>query len=66
MIITELQINDAAERLRESRILIERTYPYAQAGDIQRVRKYGQILEEEYREDGIFIKALLPAGSPVA
>lgn len=53
------------EQLRESRILIERTYPYAQAGDIQRVRKYGQILEEEYREDGIFIKALLPAGSPV-
>lgn len=46
--------------LQESRVLVERVYPYAQAGDIARVRKYGQILKEEYREDGVYIQAYLP------
>ena len=40
--------------LRESRVLVEKVYPYAQAGDIARIRRYAQILEEEYREDGIY------------
>lgn len=48
------------EQLRNSRIQIEKLFPYAQAGDIQRIRKYGQVLEEEYREDGIYIKAWMP------
>lgn len=42
--------------LRESRVLVEKVYPYAQAGDIARIRRYAQILEEEYREDGIYIR----------
>ena len=46
--------------LQESRVLMEKVYPYAQAGDIARIRKYGQVVEEEYREDGIYIKAFLP------
>ena len=48
------------EILREQKILIERVYSYQEAGKIQIVRKYGQLLEEEYREDGIFIKAYVP------
>lgn len=48
------------EVLAERQILLERLYPYAQAGDIQPVRRYGQILKEEYREDGIFIRACVP------
>ena len=48
------------EQLRNSRIQIEKLFPYAQAGDIQRIRRYGQVLEEEYREDGIYIKAWMP------
>lgn len=42
--------------LRESRVLVEKVYPYAQAGDIARIRRYVQILEEEYREDGIYVR----------
>ena len=48
--------------LKESRVLLERVYPYAQAGDISRIRKYGQILEEEYRGDGIRVRAWVPKG----
>lgn len=48
------------EILREQKILIERVYSYQEAGKIQIIRKYGQLLEEEYREDGIFVKAYVP------
>ncbi len=46
--------------LKESKIYIEKTFAYQDAGEIQRIRKYGQLLEEEYREDGIFVKAYVP------
>ena len=46
--------------LNERKILIERLYSYNDAGKIQIIRKYGQLLEEEYREDGIYIKAFVP------
>lgn len=46
--------------LREQKVLVETVFPYAEAGKIQLIRKYGQLLEEEYREDGIFVKAYLP------
>ena len=50
------------ETLLESCVLVEKVYPYAQAGDIARVRRYGQIIEEEYREDGIYIRYYAPSG----
>ncbi len=46
--------------LRQQKIAIERTYPYADAGKIQLIRKYGELLEEDYREDGIFVRAYVP------
>ncbi len=46
--------------LRERKILIEKVFPYNEAGKIQVIRKYGQLLEEEYQEDGIYVKAYLP------
>ncbi len=46
--------------LRERSILIERLYPYRQAGLIQLIRKHGQLLEEEYRPEGIYVKAYVP------
>lgn len=46
-------------RIRESRVYLEHLYPYSDAAKIALVRKNGQIIEEEYREDGIFIRAFV-------
>ena len=48
------------EILRRDQILIERTYPFAEAGKVQRIRKSGQLLEEEYVEEGVRVKAYVP------
>lgn len=47
--------------IRGRRIFLEKVYPYSQTGRIQTIRKYGQLLEEEYRDDGIAVKAYVPA-----
>lgn len=46
--------------LQQQKCLMEERFPYDQAGKIQLIRKYGQIIEEDYREDGIFVRAFLP------
>lgn len=46
--------------LRERKIEIERVYEYQEAGKIQLIRKYGELLAEEYREDGIYVRAFVP------
>lgn len=46
--------------LRERKIEIERVYGYHEAGKIQLIRKYGELLAEEYREEGIYVKAFVP------
>ena len=46
--------------LKEKQILIERVYPYNEAGKIQQIRKFGQLLVEEYQADGIYVKAYVP------
>ena len=46
--------------LNEQKILIERIFSYQEAGKIQSIRKYGQLLEEEYQQEGIYIKAYVP------
>ncbi len=48
------------EILRGNKIRVEKTFPYDRAGDIQVIRRYGQLLREEYRPDGIFIEAYVP------
>jgi len=49
------------EVLRGQKVLIEKVYDYAEAGKIQMIRKYGELLQEEYREDGIFVQGYVPA-----
>lgn len=49
-----------AELLKENKLLVEKVFSYAEAGKLAPIRKYGQILEEEYREDGIFVRAYVP------
>ena len=46
--------------LQKQKVWIDRVFSYAQAGEAARVRKYGQVLEESYEEDGIHIKAYVP------
>ena len=47
--------------LREQKVLIEELYPYQEAGKLQMIRKYGELLQEDYREDGICVRAYVPA-----
>lgn len=46
--------------IRESKVYIAKTFDYAHAGEIARIRKYGELLKEEYREDGIYVEAYVP------
>lgn len=46
--------------LAEEQIYVERLFPYQEAGKIQLIREYGQLLEEEYTENGIMVKARVP------
>ena len=46
--------------LRSQKIYIERLYPYERAGLIQLIRKRGELIEEKYQEDGIFVRAYVP------
>lgn len=45
--------------LTERKILIEETIPYNEAGKLQIIRKYGTLLEEDYRPEGIYVKAYI-------
>lgn len=47
--------------LRNRNVYLEQVFPYQEAGRIQQIRKYGELLSEEYREDGIAVKAYVPA-----
>ncbi len=47
--------------LRNQKVYLERTYSYQEAGRIQQIRKFGELLEEAYTEDGIRVKAYVPA-----
>lgn len=47
--------------LAEEQVYLEELYSYREAGKLQTIREYGQLLSEEYREDGIFVRAKIPA-----
>lgn len=57
--LTELQETIEAV-LREQKVFVEKIYPYSDAAKIQLIRKYGELEAEEYREDGIFVRAYVP------
>ncbi|MBQ7076638.1 MAG: GTPase HflX [Lachnospiraceae bacterium] len=55
------KVKEALEEfLRDDKVLLEKVFHYEDAGKIQLIRKYGELLIEEYREDGIYVKALVP------
>lgn len=45
---------------REGKIVVEKTFPYAEGSVINQIRNIGKILEEDYRNEGIYIKAEIP------
>ena len=56
------ELKDTLEMiLRNQKVYLEKIYPYNEAGRIQAIRKYGELLSEEYGEDGITVKAYVPA-----
>ena len=48
------------EVLRGQKALVEYTFPYKDAAKIQLIRKYGELLREEYLEEGIAVEAYVP------
>lgn len=53
-------LNVIEEELTKQHCYIECVCPYEKAHLIQYIRKYGQLLEEEYRDNGIFICGHMP------
>ncbi len=54
-------LNTIENILRSRRIYLEKIFGYAEAGKIQKIRAKGQLLSEEYTEEGIHVKAYVPA-----
>ena len=46
--------------LSEEQIYVEKLCGYQEAGKIQLIREYGQLLSEEYTDSGIMVKARVP------
>ena len=54
-------LKDAIEQvLRNGKIYLEKTFSYNDAGQISLIRKYGELISEEYTEEGIAVKAYAP------
>lgn len=55
------ELIDAIEDvINKQNVYVEKIISYSDAGKIQLIRKYGQLLSEEYVAEGIFIKAYVP------
>ncbi len=46
--------------LKARRIFVERFYRYSEVGTIQLIRKYGQVLSEEYMDEGVAVTGYVP------
>lgn len=46
--------------LREQKIPVRHVFPYRDAAKLQMIRRYGELLKEEYLEEGIAIEAYVP------
>ena len=56
------ELIDTLEKiLRSQKVYLEHVFSYGEAGKIQTIRKYGELLSEEYEADGIVVKAYVPA-----
>lgn len=46
--------------LKEQKVYIEKIIPYSEGGYLNQIRKYGQVVTEDYRTEGVFVQAYVP------
>ncbi len=56
----DILLREVETVLNAGMVLMEKVIPYDEAGIIQKIRQYGKLMEEDYRENGIFVKAYVP------
>ena len=57
---TEILLDVIEQILQKQKLYLGKIYKYEEAGKIQIIRNYGQLLKEEYRGDGIYVEAYIP------
>lgn len=56
------QLKDGIVQIfRSQSVFVEKLFPYEKAGKVQLIRQYGQLLTEEYTEDGVQVTGYIPA-----
>lgn len=55
----EEMLSTVSDVLKEDKVLLEKVFSYEEGGKVNQLRKYGQVLEEEYRAEGTYVKAYL-------
>lgn len=56
----EEMLDTLSSVLKEGQVLVEKVIDYADGSQIPLLRKYGQVVEEEYGNEGIRVKAYVP------
>lgn len=56
----EEMLDALSELLKVGQVLIDKIIPYTDGSQINLLRKYGQVLEESYENDGTKVKAYVP------
>lgn len=55
------ELKDTIMSMIQSRnVLVEKLFHYSEVGKIQLIRQYGQLLTEEYTEDGVLVTGYVP------
>lgn len=63
-VLTGMGLDNMSDKLsamlKARRIFVERFYRYSEVGTIQLIRKYGQVLSEEYMDEGVAVTGYVP------
>ncbi len=55
------ELKDVIETvLKEQKVYIEKLIPYSDGGYLNQIRKFGQVVTEDYRAEGVFVQAYVP------
>lgn len=56
----ENMLDTLSRLLKERQVLVDKVIPYADGAQVNLLRKYGHVLEEEYQNDGTRVMAYVP------